>query len=66
MCLQMIGSSCHLPLFSLMQQFLNMSSLQAPLPNPTLPVAFIGGITETWFPQGSATSYMDAVPSGKY
>eukprot|EP00268_Persea_americana_P007229 TRINITY_DN12661_c0_g1_i4.p1 TRINITY_DN12661_c0_g1~~TRINITY_DN12661_c0_g1_i4.p1 ORF type:complete len:648 (-),score=112.43 TRINITY_DN12661_c0_g1_i4:423-2366(-) len=44
--------------------FLNMSSLQAALPNPTLPVAFIGGITETWFPQGSATSYMDAVPSG--
>lgn len=44
--------------------FLNMNSLQAALPNPTLPVAFIGGITETWFPQGSATSYMDAVPSG--
>ena len=65
MYLQMIGHSCHLPLFSLMQ-FLNMSSLQAALPNPTLPVAFFGGITETCFPQGSATSYMDAVPPGEY
>lgn len=61
----MIGNSCHLSDFRPVQ-FLDMSSLQAALPNPTLPAAFISGITDPWFHQSSATTYIDAVPQGKY
>ncbi|KAL5994929.1 hypothetical protein ACLOJK_024986 [Asimina triloba] len=43
--------------------FLDMSSLQAALPNPQLPTAFLGGIPEPWFPQGSVT--VPAAPQGQ-
>ncbi|KAJ9185719.1 hypothetical protein P3X46_005316 [Hevea brasiliensis] len=44
--------------------FLDMSSFQSALPNPHLPSPFLGGVTEPWFPQDSATTYIPAVPQG--
>ncbi|KAL6335964.1 hypothetical protein AAG906_003589 [Vitis piasezkii] len=45
--------------------FLDMSSLQAALPsNPQLPSAFLGGVTQPWFPQKPVTPYIPAAPQG--
>lgn len=42
-----------------------MSSLQAALPsNPQLPSAFLGGVTQPWFPQKPVTPYIPAAPQG--
>ncbi|XP_058078745.1 probable ADP-ribosylation factor GTPase-activating protein AGD14 isoform X2 [Magnolia sinica] len=42
--------------------FLDMGSLQAALPNPPLPAAFLGGIADPWFPQSSVM--VPATPQG--
>lgn len=44
--------------------FLDMSSLQAALPNQQLPNAFLGGLSQTWFPQNSVTTYVPSAPQG--
>ncbi|XP_077226431.1 putative ADP-ribosylation factor GTPase-activating protein AGD14 isoform X2 [Tasmannia lanceolata] len=45
-------------------QFLDMSSLQAVLPNSALP-DFLGGLTpQPWFPQSSVMPYIPSVPQG--
>ncbi|KAL4203199.1 hypothetical protein AMTRI_Chr01g102800 [Amborella trichopoda] len=44
--------------------FLDMGSLQASLPNPPLPPAFLGGMNPTWFPQSSVPPYVGGVPQG--
>ncbi|XP_038977436.1 probable ADP-ribosylation factor GTPase-activating protein AGD14 isoform X1 [Phoenix dactylifera] len=44
--------------------FLDMSSLQATLPNQQLPNAFLGGLSQTWFPQNSVPTYVPAVTQG--
>ncbi|XP_055807189.1 probable ADP-ribosylation factor GTPase-activating protein AGD14 isoform X2 [Solanum dulcamara] len=41
----------------------DMSSLQAALPSDEMPTSFIGGVTESWFPQNPATTY---VPAGQH
>ncbi|KAK9154532.1 hypothetical protein Sjap_002012 [Stephania japonica] len=43
--------------------FLNMSALQAALPDSQLPPGF-GGITEPWFPRNAATPYIPADAQG--
>eukprot|EP00262_Sarcandra_glabra_P002212 TRINITY_DN1247_c0_g4_i1.p1 TRINITY_DN1247_c0_g4~~TRINITY_DN1247_c0_g4_i1.p1 ORF type:complete len:633 (-),score=96.45 TRINITY_DN1247_c0_g4_i1:416-2314(-) len=45
-------------------QFLNVSSLQAALPNPQSQTDFIGGLTQPWFPQSSVTPYIPSIPQG--
>ncbi|XP_042509887.1 probable ADP-ribosylation factor GTPase-activating protein AGD14 [Macadamia integrifolia] len=45
-------------------QFLDMSSLQATLPNPQLPPAFLGNLSQPWFPQNPVTPYISAAPQG--
>ncbi|KAG1365556.1 Arf GTPase activating protein [Cocos nucifera] len=44
--------------------FLDMSSLEAALPNPQLPTEYIGGLAQPWFPQNSATAYTPSLPEG--
>ncbi|PNX95527.1 ARF GTPase activator, partial [Trifolium pratense] len=44
--------------------FLDMSSLQAALPDALLPAAF-GGIAEPWLPQNTATPYISSAGEGK-
>ncbi|XP_043697302.1 probable ADP-ribosylation factor GTPase-activating protein AGD14 isoform X4 [Telopea speciosissima] len=44
--------------------FLDMSSLQATLPNPQLPPAFLGSLNQPWFPQNPVTPYIPAAPQG--
>ncbi|CAI9779585.1 unnamed protein product [Fraxinus pennsylvanica] len=44
-----------------MSQFWNMNSLQSALPNSSLPTSFVGGVTQSWFPQNPVTCY---VPGG--
>jgi hypothetical protein len=45
-------------------QFLDMSSLQAALPDALLPAAF-GGIAEPWLPQNTVTPYISSAGEGK-
>ncbi|KAK2966002.1 hypothetical protein RJ640_011620 [Escallonia rubra] len=44
--------------------FMDMSSLQAALPNDQMPASFIGGPTQPWFPQEPGSTYMSAGPQG--
>ncbi|KAK3036218.1 hypothetical protein RJ639_030374, partial [Escallonia herrerae] len=44
--------------------FMDMSSLQAALPNDQMPASFIGGPTHPWFPQEPGSTYMSAGPQG--
>ncbi|KDP39625.1 hypothetical protein JCGZ_02645 [Jatropha curcas] len=44
--------------------FLDMSSLQAALPNNHMPSTFLGGVAEPWFPQDPVTTYIPAAPQG--
>ncbi|CAK7341645.1 unnamed protein product [Dovyalis caffra] len=44
--------------------FLDMSSLQAALPNADLPSSFLGGATQPWFPQDPAMTCIPAAPQG--
>ncbi|XP_010904972.1 probable ADP-ribosylation factor GTPase-activating protein AGD14 [Elaeis guineensis] len=44
--------------------FLDMSSLQAALPDQQLPNAFLGGLSQTWFPQNSVPTYVPSVSQG--
>lgn len=46
-----------------MPQYWDMSSLQAALPSDEMPTSFIGGVTESWFPQNPAPTY---VPAGQH
>jgi hypothetical protein len=43
--------------------FLDMSSLQAVLPDALLPAAF-GGIAEPWLPQNTVTPYISSAGEG--
>ncbi|KAK1280979.1 putative ADP-ribosylation factor GTPase-activating protein AGD14 [Acorus gramineus] len=43
---------------------LDMSSLQATLPNSEFPSTFLGGFTQPWPPQNSSASHLPAVPQG--
>ncbi|GAV87433.1 ArfGap domain-containing protein [Cephalotus follicularis] len=45
-------------------QFLNISSLQAALPNAQIPSTFLGGVAEPWFPQNPVTPYIPAPQGG--
>lgn len=45
-------------------QFLDMSPLDAALPNPQLPPTFHGDVSQSWFPQNTATPYIPAVGQG--
>ncbi|KAJ8570287.1 hypothetical protein K7X08_037259 [Anisodus acutangulus] len=47
-----------------MPQYWDMSSLQAALPSDDMPTSFVGGVTESWFPQNSATAYVPAGQQG--
>ncbi|XP_059647248.1 probable ADP-ribosylation factor GTPase-activating protein AGD14 [Cornus florida] len=44
--------------------FLDMTSLQAALPNAQTPPAFLDGLTQPWFPQNPATPYIPNAPQG--
>lgn len=46
-------------------QFLDMSSLQAALPNAELPSPFLGGATQSWFPQNPVSPFVQAAAQGK-
>ncbi|KAK0600177.1 hypothetical protein LWI29_012521 [Acer saccharum] len=50
--------------FEQSNMFLDMSSLQAALPNEQLPSTFIGGVSQSWFPQNPVTPYIPAVAQG--
>ncbi|KAJ6379794.1 hypothetical protein OIU76_016446 [Salix suchowensis] len=55
-----------LPYESDMEQsnmFMDMSSLEAALPNANSPSSFLGG-TQPWFPQDLAMAYIPAAPQG--
>jgi len=41
-----------------------MSSLEAALPNANSPSSFLGGVTQPWFPQDLAMTYIPAAPQG--
>lgn len=45
-------------------QFLDMSSLQAALPDALLPATFHGGIAEPWLPQNTVTPYISSAGEG--
>ena len=47
-----------------MFQFLDMSSLQAALPNAELSSSFLGGVSEPWFPQ-NPTPYIPEAGQGR-
>uniref|UniRef100_A0A5B7ACA0 Putative ADP-ribosylation factor GTPase-activating protein AGD14 n=1 Tax=Davidia involucrata TaxID=16924 RepID=A0A5B7ACA0_DAVIN len=44
--------------------FLDMSSLQAALPNAQMTPSYLGGVTQQWFPQNPSTPYIPAAPQG--
>lgn len=44
--------------------FVDMSSLEAALPNANSPSSFLGGVTQPWFPQDLAMTYIPAAPQG--
>ncbi|KAK4581332.1 hypothetical protein RGQ29_024834 [Quercus rubra] len=44
--------------------FLDMSSLQAALPNAQLPSTYHGGVSQPWFPQNPMTPYIPAAGQG--
>ncbi|KAL2335144.1 hypothetical protein Fmac_016357 [Flemingia macrophylla] len=44
--------------------FLDMSSLQAALPDALFPATFHGGITESWLPQNTMTPYISSAGEG--
>lgn len=44
--------------------FLDMSSLQAALPNAELPSPFLGGATQSWFPQNPVSPFVQAAAQG--
>ncbi|XP_049401568.1 probable ADP-ribosylation factor GTPase-activating protein AGD14 isoform X1 [Solanum stenotomum] len=46
-----------------MPQYWDMSSLQAALPSDGMSSSFVGGVTESWFLQNPATTY---VPAGQH
>lgn len=45
-------------------QFLDMSSLQAALPDTLLPATFHGGIAEPWLPQNTVAPYISTAGEG--
>ncbi|XP_031384370.1 probable ADP-ribosylation factor GTPase-activating protein AGD14 isoform X1 [Punica granatum] len=45
-------------------QFLDMSSLQAALPDPQLPNSLLGGVSQPWFPQNPVTPYSAVASQG--
>ncbi|XP_015899748.2 probable ADP-ribosylation factor GTPase-activating protein AGD14 isoform X1 [Ziziphus jujuba] len=45
--------------------FLDMSSLQAALPNAQLSSSFLGDVSEPWFPQSSVAPYIPAAGQGR-
>lgn len=47
-----------------MLQFLDMSSFHSALPDAHLPSAFLGSVTEPWFPQDPVTTFIPAAPQG--
>ncbi|CAN4125637.1 unnamed protein product [Withania somnifera] len=47
-----------------MPRFWDMSSLQAALPRDEMPTSFVGGVTESWFPQNPARTYVPAGQQG--
>ncbi|CAN4118346.1 unnamed protein product [Withania somnifera] len=47
-----------------MPRFWDMSSLQAALPSDEMPTSFVGGVTESWFPQSPETTYVPAGQQG--
>lgn len=47
-------------------QFLDMSSLQAALPNAQLPSTYHGGVSQPWFPQNPMTPYIPAAGQGTF
>lgn len=47
-----------------MPQYWDMSSLQAALASDEMPTSFSGGVTESWFPQNPATTYVPAGQQG--
>lgn len=57
------GVFCNLCFFL---QFLDMSSLQAALPDPQLPAAFLGGLPQPWLQQNSLTTFVPPVAQGKF
>lgn len=44
-------------------QFLDMSSLQAVLPNGQMPTSFTGGVTEPWFAENPIAPF---IPAGSH
>lgn len=42
-----------------------MSSLQAALPEAELSSTFLGGATQSWFPQNTVTPFIPAAAQGK-
>ncbi|KAL5767751.1 hypothetical protein ACOSP7_014346 [Xanthoceras sorbifolium] len=50
--------------FEQSNMFLDMGSLQAALPNDQLPSTFIGGASQSWFPQNPVTPYIPAAAQG--
>ena len=47
-------------------QFLELSSLQAALPNGQMPASFVGGVTQPWFPEDPVASFVAGGPQGKF
>ncbi|XP_068663783.1 probable ADP-ribosylation factor GTPase-activating protein AGD14 isoform X2 [Aristolochia californica] len=45
-------------------EFLDMTSLQATLPDPSIQTAFLGSVTHPWFPQNPVASYIPTVRQG--
>ncbi|PIA48617.1 hypothetical protein AQUCO_01400893v1 [Aquilegia coerulea] len=45
-------------------ELLNMSSLQAALPDSQLPPSYAEGFSQPWFPSDTMTSYIPAAPQG--
>ncbi|XP_062168208.1 probable ADP-ribosylation factor GTPase-activating protein AGD14 isoform X2 [Alnus glutinosa] len=50
--------------FEQSNMFLDMSPLDAALPNAQLPSTFHGGVSQPWFPQNTGTPYIPAVGQG--
>lgn len=48
-----------------MFQFMDMSSLQAALPNDQLSSSFLGGVSQSWFPPNSVTPYIPSAGQGR-
>ncbi|KAK2991234.1 hypothetical protein RJ640_023815 [Escallonia rubra] len=47
-------------------EFMDVSSLQAALPNDQMLASFISGLTQAWFPQEPGSTYMSAGPHGNH